>query len=268
MRRFWRGVLIFLTGGILGTAFGLALGLLIFPFMFAPPPATEQLTEADRTPPDRRRHVHPCQSVRPVHWGKGTVSVSQRQRVLEDDFEVGPGPKFHVYLVPKAQHPRQLGRAGHDVRRSRPAALVPGQPALRHPGRRRPEEVSERRHLVRAVQRADLAGRPHSGPTLDGFRRRFCGHLAAAARAGRGRGAVRQHSRRHCRLRHRRAAAAGSCSDGRRAAGGADHHHLGVVHQCEPAARVSPLCRLAPCSDRAGRRDPDLRARRVGLYAS
>jgi hypothetical protein len=37
----------------------------------------------------------------PVHWGKGKVSVYQRAVFLEPDFEVGPGPAFHVYLVPK-----------------------------------------------------------------------------------------------------------------------------------------------------------------------
>jgi len=37
-----------------------------------------------------------------VHYGKGKVSVYQRTVFLEGDFEVGPGPAFHVYLVPKA----------------------------------------------------------------------------------------------------------------------------------------------------------------------
>ena len=145
------------------------------------------------------------------------MSVYERTVFLESDFEVGPGPAFHVYLVPKANI-----RANADVPGTmfidlgRPA-LVPGQPALCHSGRRRPQELSERRDLVRAVQRVDLARRPHSGPALDGFRRRFRGHLAAAACAGRGRGAVRHHSRRHRRLRHRRAAAARSGADDRRA---------------------------------------------------
>jgi len=37
-----------------------------------------------------------------VHWGRGKVSVYERAVFLETDFEVGPGPKYHVYLVPKA----------------------------------------------------------------------------------------------------------------------------------------------------------------------
>ena len=38
-----------------------------------------------------------------MHWGKGRVSVYERAVFLEPDFEVGPGPAFHVLLVPKAQ---------------------------------------------------------------------------------------------------------------------------------------------------------------------
>ena len=33
--------------------------------------------------------------------GKGRVSVYEHTVYLESDFEVGPGPAFHVYLVPK-----------------------------------------------------------------------------------------------------------------------------------------------------------------------
>jgi hypothetical protein len=102
MRRFWRGILIFLIGGLLGTAFGVALGFFLFPFVFPPPPAAEQLLEADRSPLAATGtfiHANPSD---PIHYGKGKVSVFQRTVFLENDFEVGPGPAFHVYLVPKA----------------------------------------------------------------------------------------------------------------------------------------------------------------------
>ncbi len=102
MRSFWRGVMIFLLGGVLGTGFGVALGFFLFPFVFPPPPATEQLTEADRSTlvaTGTFIHANPSD---PVHYGKGKVSVYQRAVFLEPDFEVGPGPKYHVYLVPKA----------------------------------------------------------------------------------------------------------------------------------------------------------------------
>ncbi|HEU4948529.1 MAG TPA: DM13 domain-containing protein, partial [Kribbella sp.] len=44
-------------------------------------------------------HANPSD---PIHYGQGRVSVYERTVFLEPDFEVGPGPAFHVYLVPKA----------------------------------------------------------------------------------------------------------------------------------------------------------------------
>jgi hypothetical protein len=102
MRAFWRGIVIFFLGGIFGTALGVALGFFFFPFVFPPPTATEQLTEADRSPlvaTGTFIHANPSD---PIHYGKGKVSVYQRTVFLEADFEVGPGPAFHVYLVPNA----------------------------------------------------------------------------------------------------------------------------------------------------------------------
>lgn len=102
MRGFWRGVAIFFLGGILGTGVGVALGFFFFPYVFPPPPAAEQLTEADRSPlvaSGMFIHANPSD---PVHYGKGKVSVYERTVFLEPDFEVGPGPAYHVYLVPKA----------------------------------------------------------------------------------------------------------------------------------------------------------------------
>jgi hypothetical protein len=92
---------IFLIGGVLGTGFGVALGFFLFPFVFPPPPAAEQLIEADRSrlvATGEFIHANPAD---PIHYGKGKVSVYERVVFLERDFEVGPGPAFHVYLVPK-----------------------------------------------------------------------------------------------------------------------------------------------------------------------
>ena len=102
MRSIWRGISIFLLGGVLGTGFGVALGFFFFPFVFPPPPAMDQLSEAERARPVATGtfiHANPSD---PVHWGKGRVTVYERTVFLEPDFEVGPGPAFHVYLVPKA----------------------------------------------------------------------------------------------------------------------------------------------------------------------
>ena len=131
MRKFWRGIAIFFLGGILGTGFGIAVGFFIFPYVFPPPPAMEQLTQADvatsapsaapsaepSAVPSAAPAAAPKQSAAaavatgtfvhanksdPVHWGRGKVSVYERTVFLESDFEVGPGPAFHVYLVPNA----------------------------------------------------------------------------------------------------------------------------------------------------------------------
>jgi hypothetical protein len=39
----------------------------------------------------------------PLHYGKGRVTLYDGLLYLEPDFEVGPGPKYHVYLVPEAE---------------------------------------------------------------------------------------------------------------------------------------------------------------------
>jgi hypothetical protein len=158
--RFWGKLVAFFFGGILGTVFGIALGFFFFPYVFPPPPAAEQLTQADLTPPTVEQPAAPSAAAEPsapppaaaeqsaqapaatpqaaatsapaasmpptqaapgaavavplatgtfihanksdpVHWGKGKVSLYQRAVFLESDFEVGPGPAYHVYLVPK-----------------------------------------------------------------------------------------------------------------------------------------------------------------------
>jgi hypothetical protein len=102
MRRFRRGLFIFMLGAAFGTAFGIAVGFFIFPFVFPPPVAAEQLTEADRSPlAATGTFVHGNPSD-PIHWGRGKVSVYERTVFLEADFEVGPGPAYHVFLVPRA----------------------------------------------------------------------------------------------------------------------------------------------------------------------
>lgn len=102
MRSIWRGLAIFLFGGVLGTGFGVALGFFLFPFVFPPPVANEQLADSERTrlvASGTFIHADPSD---PIHWGRGKVSVYDRVVYLENDFEVGPGPAYHVYLVPKA----------------------------------------------------------------------------------------------------------------------------------------------------------------------
>jgi hypothetical protein len=98
----WNSIAVFVAGAILGSAAGLALGFFLFPFVFPPPEATDTLTVAERSPVIAKgTFIHATPSD-PIHYGKGGVTVYERTVFLEPDFEVGPGPAFHVYLVPKA----------------------------------------------------------------------------------------------------------------------------------------------------------------------
>ena len=102
MNRLWRGIAIFVLGGVLGTGLGVASDS-----------SSSRTSSRHRRPPnsfppaERSKlvasgtfiHANPSD---PVHYGKGHVSVYEHTVYLESDFEVGPGPAFHVYLVPKA----------------------------------------------------------------------------------------------------------------------------------------------------------------------
>jgi len=92
---------IFLGGGVLGAAAGFALGIFFYPYLFlADVVATETVEDrgaAKVLATGTFIHANPSD---PIHYGKGKVTVYSDLVHLESDFEVGPGPKFHVYLVP------------------------------------------------------------------------------------------------------------------------------------------------------------------------
>ena len=95
-------IVVFVIGGVLGIAAGFALGIFVYPYIFL-----ADIVATDRVErPDTRKvvatgtfiHANPSD---PIHYGKGRVTVYEDLLHLESDFEVGPGPKFHVYLVPE-----------------------------------------------------------------------------------------------------------------------------------------------------------------------
>jgi len=98
----WRWLTVFLFGGVLGAAFGVALGFFLFPYVFPPPEAMDKLTQAEASKLVAKGQFIHANPSDPIHYGKGGVSVYEGVVFLHEDFEVGPGPAFHVYLVPKA----------------------------------------------------------------------------------------------------------------------------------------------------------------------
>jgi hypothetical protein len=98
----WRWLKGFLVGGLLGLAVGFAAGIFLFPYIFRPPEAQESLSRDETGALVAKGTFIQPNPNDPVHYGKGAVSVYPNTVFLAEDFEVGPGPDFHVYLVPKA----------------------------------------------------------------------------------------------------------------------------------------------------------------------
>lgn len=107
------------AGAIGGAVFGFALGIFVYPFWFLQDAAMERLAGSpSRTAVAEGRFVH-VNAADPVHWGKGKTTLYRGGEpgavvFLHEDFEVGPGPRFHVYLV---EHPNV--RSGSDFEASR-----------------------------------------------------------------------------------------------------------------------------------------------------
>jgi hypothetical protein len=101
MRRYF---LLLFTGLVLGGIAGFAGGIYVYPYLFLNDiVATEPIVDQpNRTLVATGRFIH-ANTSDPIHYGKGAVTVYQDLLRLESDFEVGPGPKYHVYLVPDAE---------------------------------------------------------------------------------------------------------------------------------------------------------------------
>ncbi len=94
----------FIGGGILGLLLGagagFGLGIVVFPYLFPPPELNEMVSaKEDRELVASGQFIH-ADPADPIHYGKGEVTLYRDLLHLGQDFEVGPGPKFHVYLVP------------------------------------------------------------------------------------------------------------------------------------------------------------------------
>lgn len=111
-------ILAFVLGGALGAAAGFGGGIFVYPFWFPPPAGMDQVADIDRQTVVAAGHFVHADPNDPVHYGKGGVTIYRAPDGaelvhLEKDFEVGPGPRFHVYLVDNA-----MVRSGSDFRSS------------------------------------------------------------------------------------------------------------------------------------------------------
>jgi len=98
-----RSFVSFMTGGLLGAAAGFAIGIFLYPYLFLADIVSDDQVDdaAQRQVVARGTFIHANPSD-PIHYGRGDATVYQDLVHLEANFEVGPGPKFHVYLVPEA----------------------------------------------------------------------------------------------------------------------------------------------------------------------
>ena len=94
-------IVTFVLGGVVGVAGGVALGIFAYPYIFlAGIVAAETVADAEsKTVVATGAFIH-ANPADPIHYGNGAVTVYDDTVHLGSDFEVGPGPKFHVYLVP------------------------------------------------------------------------------------------------------------------------------------------------------------------------
>ena len=97
-----RLMVFFMIGAVCGTAAGFAAGIFVYPYIFLADIVGRDVVENPGTRKVAAHgtfiHANPAD---PIHHGKGRVTVYADLVHLESDFEVGPGPKFHVYLVPE-----------------------------------------------------------------------------------------------------------------------------------------------------------------------
>ncbi len=158
----WRWLAVFLFGGVLGAAFGVALGFFLFPYVFPPPEAKEQLTQAEARQARRQGRVHPA----PIRTTRSIMararSASMRGRCSSArTSRWAPVPTSTSISCRRPIFASSSARGRHDVRGPWALARLQGEPEISGPRRRRPRQVSERGDLVPAVFGADLARRSH-----------------------------------------------------------------------------------------------------------
>ena len=97
----WKIIISLVIGGAIGAGGGFAIGIFVYPYIFlADIEGTDEAPDsADVRLIADGAFIHADKSD-PIHYGKGAVSVFEDVVHLNANFQVGPGPAYHVYLVP------------------------------------------------------------------------------------------------------------------------------------------------------------------------
>lgn len=98
-----RSLIMFTAGALLGVAAGFALAIFVYPYIFLNDiVASEAMPDRTGAVVARGNFIH-ADPRDPIHYGSGSLTAYRDLVRLEEDFQVGPGPKYHVYLVPERQ---------------------------------------------------------------------------------------------------------------------------------------------------------------------
>ncbi len=97
-----KAIIGFVVGTVVGGVAGFAMGIFVYPYIFlADIVAMERVEDiASKRVVARGEFIH-ANPNDPIHYGRGRVTVYDDVVHLGEDFTVGPGPAFHVYLVPE-----------------------------------------------------------------------------------------------------------------------------------------------------------------------
>lgn len=89
-------------GAALGGALGVAAGIAVSTVLVEPPTASTRPEQRPRGELVGRGSFVQADPRDPEHWGSGGFSLYEGLLRLHEDFEVAPGPKYHLYLSPDA----------------------------------------------------------------------------------------------------------------------------------------------------------------------
>lgn len=92
-------ILALVVSHLVAAALGFAIGVYTLPILIAPePPSTAEVTAQAGKSTFRGEFRRDLKDSDALHWGEGTVSVSQDSIALSG--ELAPGPDYKLYLSP------------------------------------------------------------------------------------------------------------------------------------------------------------------------